>query len=52
MELRVLAPVRYLTSRKCADASDVTVTETDHTEQGHEIWSLLSYRSCGATAIY
>ena len=32
MELRVLAPVRYLTSRKCADASEVTVTETDHTQ--------------------
>ena len=28
----MLAPVRYLTSRKCADASEVTVTETDHTQ--------------------
>ena len=37
MELRVLASVRYLTSWKYADASEVTVTETDHTEQGHEI---------------
>ena len=43
MELRVLSAVRYLTPRKYADASEVTVTETDHTQQGHEIWSLLSY---------
>ncbi len=45
MELSVLAAVRYLTSRKYTDASGVTVTdrrtEADHTEQGHEIWSLL-----------
>jgi hypothetical protein len=27
IELRVLAAVRYLTSRKYADASDVTVTD-------------------------
>ena len=51
IELRVLAAVRYLTFWKYADASEVTVTdqrtETDHTEQGHEIWSLLSYRNCG-----
>jgi hypothetical protein len=59
IELRVLAAVRYLTSRKYADASEVTVadaadrrTETGHTEQGHEIWSLLNYHRCGATAIY
>ena len=32
IELRVLAAVRYLTSRKYADASEVTVTETDHTQ--------------------
>ncbi len=35
-----------------ADASDVTVTETDHTEQGHKIWSLLSYRCCGLLLFY
>ena len=54
LELRVLAAVLYLTSRKYADASDVTVTdrrtETEHEWQGHEIWSLLSYRNCGTTA--
>ena len=54
IELRVLASVRYLTSRKCADASEVTVTdrrtETGHTEQGHEIWPLLNYRNCGRRA--
>ncbi len=38
MELKVLAAVWYLTSQKYADASEVTVTETDHTEQGHKIY--------------
>ena len=56
IELRVLAAVRYLTSRKYTDASDVTVTdrraETEHEWQGHEIWSLLSYRNCGCRAFY